>query len=91
MTAAVARPRDVAIHAPPAEPSASGQATLRGLILYFPGLGTWGFGGPAVGVFLPAYLMVVAVLGAVLWMRKVPEPVRLLAAGLVGILLHEST
>ena len=39
----------------------------------------------------PTLLMFAAALGAVLWMRKVPEPVLLLAAGLVGILLHQST
>jgi len=39
----------------------------------------------------PTLLMFAAALGAVLWTRKVPEPVLLLAAGLVGILLHQST
>ena len=39
----------------------------------------------------PTLLMFVAALGFVLWMRKVPEPVLLLAAGLVGIVLHQST
>jgi chromate transport protein ChrA len=32
--------------------------------------------------------MFAAALGVVLWVRKVPEPVLLLAAGVVGILLH---
>ena len=38
----------------------------------------------------PTLLMFVAALGVVLWMRRVPEPVLLLAAGVVGILLHRS-
>jgi chromate transporter len=38
----------------------------------------------------PTLLMFAAALGVVLWMRKVPEPVLLLAAGLVGIVLHQS-
>jgi chromate transporter len=33
-------------------------------------------------------IMFAAALAVVLWMRKVPEPVLLLAAGVVGILLH---
>ena len=36
----------------------------------------------------PTLLMFVAALAVVLWVRKVPEPVLLLAAGLAGILLH---
>jgi chromate transporter len=36
----------------------------------------------------PTLLMFVAALGVVLWMRRVPEPVLLLAAGVVGVLLH---
>ena len=36
-------------------------------------------------------LMFAAALAVVLWKRKVPEPVVLLAAGVVGILLHQST
>jgi len=39
----------------------------------------------------PTLLMFVAALGVVLWMRRVPEPVLLLAAGVVGIVLHRST
>lgn len=38
----------------------------------------------------PTLLMFVAALGVVLWMKKVPEPVLLLAAGVAGILLHQS-
>jgi chromate transporter len=37
----------------------------------------------------PTLLMFAAAVGVVLWMRKVPEPVLLLAAGLAGILLHQ--
>ena len=37
----------------------------------------------------PTLLMFVAALGIVLWMRKVPEPVLLLAAGVAGIALHQ--
>jgi chromate transporter len=36
----------------------------------------------------PTLFMFVAALAVVLWVRKVPEPVLLLAAGLAGILLH---
>jgi hypothetical protein len=32
--------------------------------------------------------MVLAALAVVLWVRRVPEPVLLLAAGLAGILVH---
>jgi chromate transport protein ChrA len=32
--------------------------------------------------------MFAAALAVVLWVRKVPEPVLLLAAGMAGILLH---
>jgi chromate transporter len=35
-------------------------------------------------------VMFITALGVVLWMRKVPEPVLLLAAGLAGIVLHQS-
>ena len=37
----------------------------------------------------PTLLMFVAALGVVLWIRKVPEPVVLLAAGVVGVFLHQ--
>jgi len=36
----------------------------------------------------PTLAMFLAALAVVLWVRKVPEPVLLLAAGLVGILIH---
>jgi chromate transporter len=36
----------------------------------------------------PTLLMFAAVLFVVLWVRRVPEPVILLGAGLAGILLH---
>ena len=36
----------------------------------------------------PTLFMFAAALAVVLWLRKVPEPVLLLAAGLAGILLH---
>jgi chromate transporter len=36
----------------------------------------------------PTLFMFVAALAVVLWVRKVPEPVLLLAAGLAGVLLH---
>jgi chromate transporter len=36
----------------------------------------------------PTLFMFAAALGVVLWVRKVPEPALLLAAGLAGILLH---
>jgi chromate transporter len=36
----------------------------------------------------PTLFMFLAALAVVLWMRKVPEPVLLLAAGLAGVLLH---
>ena len=39
----------------------------------------------------PTLLMFLAALGVVVWVRKVPEPVLLLAAGVVGIALHRST
>ena len=39
----------------------------------------------------PTLLMFVSALGVVVWVRKVPEPVLLLAAGVVGIALHRST
>ena len=37
----------------------------------------------------PTLLMFGAALGVVLWIRKVPEPVVLLAAGVVGVFLHQ--
>ena len=39
----------------------------------------------------PTLIMFAAALAVVLWLRKVPEPVLLLAAGAVGILLHHGT
>ena len=39
-------------------------------------------------VDVPTLLMFAAALAVVLWVRKVPEPVLLLAAGLAGVLLH---
>ena len=52
--------------------------TLRDLLLYFLYLGTFGFGGPTVAIFL-ATLLVLAKL------RKAPEPLVIVAAGVVGI------
>jgi chromate transporter len=39
----------------------------------------------------PTLLMFAAALAIVLWMRKVPEPVLLLGAGVVGILIHQGS
>jgi chromate transporter len=36
----------------------------------------------------PTLCMFLAALAVVLWVRRVPEPVLLLAAGLAGILVH---
>ena len=56
--------------------------------------GGWGGAVIVLGrraiVDAPTLLMFAAALGVVLWMRKVPEPVLLLAAGVVGIVLHRS-
>jgi chromate transporter len=49
MTDAVVRPRgDARETSLGVDPSVSSPATLRALVLYFLGLGTWGFGGPVV-------------------------------------------
>ncbi len=49
MTDAVARPTGAAIDDLTADPLPTSQPpSLRGLVLYFLGLGTWGFGGPVV-------------------------------------------
>jgi chromate transporter len=49
MTDAVVRPLDAAPHASPSnEMVVAPPATLRALVLYFLGLGAWGFGGPVV-------------------------------------------
>ena len=50
------------------------RASLSELVRYFLSLGTFGFGGP------------VALIGlAVLWRCKVPEPILVVGAGIVGL------
>lgn len=58
-----------------AEGGEASPATLRDLVLYFLRLGTLGFGGP------------IALAGHMQRELVVPEPVLILAAGLVGLVL----
>ena len=72
--------------------------TLQGFLLFFLRLGMFGFGGPIAGaVFVlgkraiidfPTVLIALATLGVLSTVRKVPEPLVILAAGVVGLLLQ---
>jgi len=72
--------------------------TLQEFLLYFLQLGTFGFGGPIVGAAFvlgkraitdfPTVLIALATLGVLSTVRKVPEPLVILAAGAVGLLLQ---
>ncbi len=62
---------------PPFTSADTAPCTLQEFLLYFLRLGTFGGGG----------LIVLASLGALSQLRKVPEPLVILMAGAVGLLL----
>jgi len=59
--------------------------SLARLAAYFLRLGALGSGGPIVDI--PAALVAGATLATITWLRKLPEPIVILAAGGIGLAL----
>jgi hypothetical protein len=87
--------------ADPRSPSSSvdtAPCTLQEFLLYFLRLGTFGFGGSIAGAAFvlskrvitnfPTVLIALATLGVLSTVRKVPESLLILAAGVVGLLVQ---